>query len=282
MQPHISIKAEALYDVFGFTITNSFVLSLVVILFFIGLGLSYRSELQKTEKSMLFYPFHMLVNGIYDLFKTVLKEKTDKFFPLLAALFFFILLNNWFGLLPGVGSLVLDHEFVAANTAEAHAQEYADESKEETIAAGTEKAADEAKEKKKPHDVPIFRAGTADLNTTFALAILAFLVIQYYSFVYLGAAGFVQRFFASLNPLNIIVGVLEVISELSKIVSLSFRLFGNILAGEILLVVIAFLIPVLASFPFFLFEIFVGIMQALVFAILTAVFLATSTEKAHH
>lgn len=111
---------------------------------------------------------------------------------------------------------------------------------------------------------------------------MSFMVIQIYSIIYLGVGGFVQRFFSSLNPISIIVGILEVVSEFSKIISFSFRLFGNILAGEILIAIIAFLIPVLATFPLFIFEIFVGIMQALVFSMLTAVFLNLATEKSHH
>lgn len=293
-QPHISIKADAIFEYLGFPVTNSILLSLIVLGFFFLVAISYSSETRKAVKSTLFFPFHALVFFVYDFFRTIMKEKNDKFFPLLGSLFFFILLNNWFGLLPGVGSIMIEpktHNKVvveetaagAADKTDSHDTPVSEEHNEGDIVEVAETQKDEkAHAGEEHHYVPLFRAATADLNLTLGLALVSFMVIQIYSIIYLGVGGFVQRFFSSLNPISIIVGILEVVSEFSKIISFSFRLFGNILAGEILIAIIAFLIPVLATFPLFIFEIFVGIMQALVFSMLTAVFLNLATEKSHH
>lgn len=278
-EPHISIKAETISILNGLPITNSTVLSLVVLVFFAGLALAYASEIDKKEKSPLFYPVHAMVGFVYTFLKSILHEKIDKFFPILGAMFFFILLNNWFGLLPGVGSVLVPEAHVEERYV---AGQETIEKADKTEPANTEGSAVAKEEHKEPYMIPLFRAASADLNTTFALALVSFFLIQFYSFKYLGPVGYIQRFFSALNPLAIIIGVLELVSELSKIISFSFRLFGNILAGEILLVIIAFLVPIAAAFPIFMFEIFVGIMQALVFTMLTAVFLGLATQKAHH
>jgi F-type H+-transporting ATPase subunit a len=244
---NISINAEPVFEIFGFTVTNSFLTSVVVLVLLFVIAQYYRSQLQKKNKSGLFYFMQLLVNEIYKLFKGVLGEKIDVLFPVVGAFFFYILLQNWFGLLPGIGSLLVKVE------------EHGEIVK-----------------------VPLFRGAAADLNTTLALALVAVVAIQFYSIKYLGLGGYFKRFFASANPINIFLGVLEVISELSRILSFAFRLFGNVFAGEVLLLVIAFLIPVFVSFPFFIMEIFVGFVQALVFAMLTGVFLSMATVKHHH
>ncbi|EKD86387.1 MAG: hypothetical protein ACD_37C00314G0001, partial [uncultured bacterium] len=128
--------------------------------------------------------------------------------------------------------------------------------------------------------IPLFRAGSADLNTSLALALISMITIQMVGIKALGVA-YLQRFFNFKNPLYFYVGLLELISEFSKVISFSFRLFGNIFAGEVLLAVIAFLIPVIAPIPFLGMEIFVGFIQALVFSMLTAVFINAATVREH-
>lgn len=184
----------------------------------------------------------------YEFIETITGEKTRELYPLLASFFFFIILSNWFGLLPGVGSVIL----------------------EEKVGAVT-------------HIVPILRAGTADLNGTLALAIISVGLIQYYGIKYCGFVGYMKKFINLSNPINFVLGILELVSEVSRVLSFSFRLFGNVFAGEVLIAVIVFLIPVLASFPFLLLEIFVGFIQALVFTMLTAVFInmATVSHEEH-
>jgi len=130
------------------------------------------------------------------------------------------------------------------------------------------------------HGVPLIRGGTADLNITLGLAIFAVFSIQVYGYKTLGLKYF-KKFFNFSNPINFFVGFLELISEFAKIISFAFRLFGNIFAGEVLIVVIAFLLPLLGPLPFIGLEIFVGFIQALVFATLTLVFITIATNDHH-
>ena len=127
--------------------------------------------------------------------------------------------------------------------------------------------------------MPLFRGPTADLNTTIALALISVFMIQFYGFKHLGLK-YLKKFFNFSNPINAFIGILELISEFSRIISFAFRLFGNIFAGEVLLTVISFLIPFIAPLPFLGLEIFVGFIQALVFTMLSLVFISMATS--HH
>jgi F-type H+-transporting ATPase subunit a len=176
-----------------------------------------------------------------NLAESVGGKKSREFVPLVLTLFFFILLSNWIGLMPGFGSILLN-KFEDGHTEE----------------------------------IPLFRGATADLNTTLALAVISFLFIQYYGFAKL-KLGYLKKFFNFKSPIDFFTGILELISEFTKIISFSFRLFGNIFAGEVLLAVVVSLVPVIAPLPFVGLEIFVGFIQALVFAMLTLVFIQMAT-----
>lgn len=186
----------------------------------------------------------LIVGGLHDFFTGVLGHHIQKAFPLLASLFLFIISANWVGLLPGVGTIGFFHN------------------KEFT---------------------PLLRAATADLNTTLALAVVAVVAIQYFGFRTLGSH-YGSRFVNLKSPIDFFVGLLEIISDVSKVLSFAFRLFGNIFAGEVLLAVMAFLMPFIVPLPFLMLELFVGFIQALVFSMLTAVFLnvALSHEDGAH
>ena len=247
--PHISIKGEQLFELFGFHITNSLIATLIVTGLFVWISYHYYEQSQKTQKSAFYYVLNSFIAMIYNLFYSVLKNNTSMFFPLLGAFFFFIILNNWFGLIPGVGAILIN-----------------------------------IVEHGETHSVPLLRGGTADLNTTLALAIISVVMTQYYGFKYLGIKTHIGKYLNISNPVNLFVGILELILEAARIISFSFRLFGNIFAGEVLLTVIAFLLPAFFSFitfPMFGLELFVGFVQALVFTMLTAVFLNIAIQKAH-
>lgn len=131
------------------------------------------------------------------------------------------------------------------------------------------------------HHAPLLRSPSADLNFTIALAIIAVFSVNFLSVLALGIVGFFKRFF-SKNPILSAVGILEIISEFVKIISFSFRLFGNVFAGEVLLLIVGFLVPLIIPLPFLFLEVFVGFMQAFIFAMLTMVFIAGAvTEHAH-
>lgn len=310
--PEISIKAETLFYIGTFAVKNSMLLSSLVFLFFVYLGISYFRESKKEEKSGLYYTLNLMLRSLYELFGSIVHEKIDVFFPLLSAFFLWILIQNWSGLLPGVGSIMLK---VPANIVHGTIfKEEAHETKTETLEkeAITETAHTDAAqtvevdshgnavvvsenklsgesqtehlEEKAAHEeimsIPLFRGNNADLNATLALAIISVTMIQVYGIQFLGFKTYISKFLNFKDPIYFVLGILEIVSEVSKVVSFAFRLFGNIFAGEVLLTIVAFLVPVLASFPFIILEIFVGFVQALVFSMLTSVFLSLSVS--HH
>jgi F-type H+-transporting ATPase subunit a len=188
----------------------------------------------------------MVTEVFYNFFKNITGDRVEKLFPLLFTFFLFIIFGNWIGLLPGVGSLGF--------------WEHSDNGE---------------------IFVPLFRGPNADLNTTIALALISVSVTQYLSIKSLGLKNYVSRFINLKNPIKFFVGILEIISEIAKVLSFSFRLFGNIFAGEVLLIVMIFLIPLLVPVPFLILEVFVGFIQALVFTMLTAIFIVVATEEHH-
>jgi len=219
------------------------------------------------------------------------KKKAKVLLPYIATFFIWILLNNWLGLLPGVGTIGITQEPAHASlpAIEAYASEVTTDNKgmEELSnnQAGEAVYADKKVEEEIHSEkvfIPIFRAGTADLNTTIALAAISVIVTQVIGFQYLGLNYF-TKFFNFSSPIMFFVGILELVLEFAKIMSFAFRLFGNIFAGEVLLTVILFLIPVIAPMPFYGLEIFVGFIQALVFAMLSLVFfnMATISHDEH-
>lgn len=123
------------------------------------------------------------------------------------------------------------------------------------------------------------RSPSSDLNFTLALAIISVLSIQYFGIRQSGFLKYGKKFINFENPIKFFIGILELVSEFAKIISFSFRLFGNIFAGEVLLLVIYFLVPYAVPLPFMLLEIFVGFIQALVFSMLTLVFLKMAVAE---
>ncbi|PIS09095.1 ATP synthase F0 subunit A [Candidatus Beckwithbacteria bacterium CG10_big_fil_rev_8_21_14_0_10_34_10] len=242
---HVAIEAEKIFSFFGFPVTNSFLCTLSLSLLFILFAFWYKKQDLKKKPSRGKLIIDMILEGLLSFFKDVAGPKTYEFFPLLGTFFFFIIFANWFGLLPGMGSIGLDviHE-------------------------------------NEKHFIPFFRGPTADLNTTLALALITAFMAQFYGFKHLGVKAYLSKFFNFSNPLYTFVGFLELISEFSRIISYAFRLFGNIFAGEVLLAVMGYLIPFLAPLPFLGLEVFVGFIQALVFTMLSLVFWSIATE--HH
>lgn len=284
---HVSVKAEPLAEILGLTITNSMVLSWVVMGFFTALAIFYYRSLVTSHKSQIFYLIHSIVLAIYNLIKSVLRDKTPLFFPLLGAYFFYILMNNWMGILPTVGSVLVKPALHAAENL------HTDTSKTPYDTQTTnhdQNDKGDAKSNEKDNSdhgyglIPLFRANTADLNTTFALALITVFMIQFFGFSYNGF-DYLKKFVNFSSPIMFFVGILELISEIARILSFSFRLFGNVLAGEILIVIVAFLLPPFASFvmlPFFALEIMAGAIQALVFTMLSTVLIGMATAKTHH
>jgi len=243
---HISVAPEVIGHLGPLKITNSLLTSLIVMAFLIIVAFKAKSGSQTSRKSKLYIAIEMIIEKFYMFFKNIAGERTDTIFPLLITFFLFIIFGNWIGLLPGVGSI------------------------------GFYEAGEEGQV-----FVPFFRGPNADLNTTFALALISVSVTQYLSIKTLGFKTYASKFINIKNPIKFFVGILELISEFAKILSFSFRLFGNIFAGEVLLAVMIFLIPILVPVPFLILEVFVGFIQALVFTMLTTIFIVIATEEVH-
>ncbi|MBI2857352.1 MAG: F0F1 ATP synthase subunit A [Chloroflexi bacterium] len=198
------------------------------------------------------------------------KERGRRFFPIIATIFLFVFVNAWMGLIPGYGSVGLHEEHGG-----------------ETIL------------------VPLLRAANTDLNVPLALALVSFVFVEAMGIAYNGFFKYMGKF-VNLGPFGLglrqifsgklraglsgmlmgivqaFVGLIETFSEFIRIVSFTFRLFGNMTAGEILLLLMFFLLPFVIPMPFYLLEAVVGLIQALIFAGLTLVFVAiATTEHAH-
>ena len=246
---HISLKPEIIGELLGMPISNSLILSIFTALLLIGGGFLVIRSL-KTIPKRFQNSVELILEVILDFMEQVLQDRKQakKFFPLIATLFLFILLNNWIGVLPGIGSV---GSFEMENGHEVF--------------------------------VPFFRTANSDLNTTLALALISMAAIQFYGMRKLGIFKYLSRFFVfTKGPIYFFVGILELIGEFAKVISFSFRLFGNIFAGEVLLVIMMALVPLIIPLPFFFLEFFVGLIQALVFAMLTLIFLKVATAEVEH
>ncbi|OGM13455.1 ATP synthase F0 subunit A [Candidatus Woesebacteria bacterium RIFCSPLOWO2_01_FULL_39_23] len=243
---HITVAPEIIAHLGPVKITNSLLTSLIVMVFLITVALFVKAGGDSKKRSKLYIAVEMIVEKAYMFFKNIAGDRTEIIFPLLMTFFLFIIFGNWIGLLPGVGSIGFYEN------------------------GGHDKSL-----------IPILRGPNADLNTTFALALISVSVTQYLSIKTLGFRTYMSKFINLKNPIKFFVGVLELVSEFAKILSFSFRLFGNIFAGEVLLSVMIFLIPILVPVPFLILEVFVGFIQALVFTMLTTIFVVIATEESH-
>jgi len=242
---HISISAEPIFTLGKFEFTNSMFVSLLVTFLLSFMAIKFSRALKQKKLNNFFLMIQTLIESLYEFVRSITPHQAGQFFPLIASIFLYVMISSWAGLIPGA----------------------------ETI--GLIKFTDGVK-----HYVPLIRGGTADINTTLALAIFSVFSIQVFGYKSQGFKYF-KKFLDLSNPINFFVGFLELISEFAKVMSFAFRLFGNIFAGEVLLAVIAFLLPLLAPLPFVGLEIFVGFIQALVFATLTLVFINIATQDHH-
>jgi F-type H+-transporting ATPase subunit a len=297
--PDIKMAAEPVLTLFGFEITNTLLATwLAMLLLIVGTWAITRklSVVPRRWQSAL----EMVIEALYNLVEGAAGRKWARlFFPIVATIFLFLIVSNWLALLPLFGSWGPLH-----HSAEGQPVEWLNESKTVGIwvRGSSEEAAatGEAEAEGRYVVAPMFRAAATDLNTTVALALISVFLTQYFGvkalgvpyfgkFISvgkvvkaftgrgLGCVGRIGTFFMGL--IDVVVGLIEIVSELGKIISFSFRLFGNITAGEVLLGVIAFLIPYLVSLPFYGLELFVGFVQALVFMMLTVAFFVTATSS---
>jgi F-type H+-transporting ATPase subunit a len=268
----IPLYAPVLKDFGWFKITSSMVLTwTVALLLIIGAQMATRNIKDVPEGAQNFWEW--LVEGLYNLLEGIIGyELTKKTFWFFATIFILILACNWFGMVPGVGSVGWGHPTQGTFFGFPVLGHVAS---------------------------PLFRGANADLNMTFAMSMIFFVLWTVWAFQANGPGGFILHLFGPKGEVSgilmkglmivifIIVGFLEVISILFRPVSLSFRLFGNVYAGESMLEAMAKLVPPPAGWlipiPFYGMELLVGLAQALVFMLLTAVFtlLICTHEEGH-
>lgn len=284
---HISIAAETLFMIGPLPVTNALLMSWIAMVLLVAVGLSFTYRMRVVPSGMQNVGETIIEAGI-GFFSDVMgsRREAEKVFPIVATLFIFILLSNWIGLVPGVGSVGYMEEAAPLAHEETIIQDPSTTSDEHAIVADThveEAVATEEQAKEESHGpvfVPFFRSAYSDLNMTLALAVISVVATHVFGIMTIGFFKHAHKFFNFSSPINFFVGILELFGEVSKMVSFSFRLFGNIFAGEVLLVVILGLVPYVAPLPFFALEVFVGFIQALVFSMLTLVFMKVAMTEA--
>ena len=260
-QPHPELPAETVFHVFGFPITNTIIAAWITIIFLVGFSYAVTRRM-KLVPGRLQAAFEFLIGWLYNLCRSVAGDKDGRrFFPIVATIFLFVAFNAWLGLLPGYGSITV-------HTAEGEAH--------------------------------LLRPANTDINMPLALALVSFVFVEFYGIRRLGVR-YLGKFFQFgefrrglgylfrgrikeggmalfTGGINIFTSLLEGLSEFVRIISLTFRLFGNMTAGEILLLVTSFLIPWLFAIPFYGLELLIGFIQALIFAGLTLIFVTVAIE----
>ncbi|MBP9757530.1 MAG: F0F1 ATP synthase subunit A [Candidatus Pacebacteria bacterium] len=240
---HVALAAERIGTFMGIPITNTLIMSWIVMGLLLIFAIVVRSKLSLIPGKFQTF-VELLFSYVYDFIETTLEDAkwTRRIFPLLLTLFLFIALANLIEFTPGIGSITIDHD---------------------------------------GETVPLLRSMNTDLNVTLALTFIVMFAIEFAGIFALGLFKYAGKFINFSSPINFVVGIIELVSELSRFVSFSFRLFGNIFAGEVLIAVVAFFVPYFLPAPLMAFEMFVGIVQGAVFALLTLFFVKMAIAEPH-
>lgn len=247
-QPNPELPAEEIAHLGPIPIKNSMISTWLAMAVILAVGLAARAKLQLIPRGVQNI-FEFVVEKLLGFCESVAgKEWGRKFFPVVATIFLFVIVNAYISLLPGYGSIYI------------------------------------AEEGKKIH---LFRAAGTDINTPLAIAIISFIFVEFMGIRALGALKYLGKFIKVKKLIHgqvsgiidLFVGALELLSEFIRIVSFTFRLFGNMTAGEILLLVIVFLLPWGIAPLFYGLELLVGFVQALIFSGLTLVFVTMAVAS---
>jgi len=304
--PGEKLSETPLFGIPGLYLTNTFVgmLGADLVILLIAFGVYRGAKSGKMVLTGISGAVEALLEALHGITEGTAGKWTKQIFPWFATITLLVLAANWLGLLPGVETIGLIHEGHGEYAVRdlgaiggLKIQTIWDESAEADAMHAEEAAADTHGEEAAEGDhategehhgaavVPFFRPVSTDLNFTFALALVAVIMVQVIGFRsqgmnYLTKFWNVKTFFSKpiFGFIDWAVGLLELISEFSKILSFAFRLFGNMFAGAVLLFVIGSLVPVFAQSMFYLLEFFVGMIQAIVFGMLTMTFMAQATQ----
>ncbi|MEN9582221.1 MAG: hypothetical protein RL641_175 [Candidatus Parcubacteria bacterium] len=261
----VTLYAEPIGHIGNFQITNALLTSWLAVAIIVTISLIIRFSIKKVP-GKLQSAFELLLDGAYDLCDQVTGSRkiSQKVFPLAIGIFFFVLFNNWLGILPLGGFGIVETSGVGENAHSAF--------------------------------LPYLRPGTADINTTIALAVIAVIGSNLFGILSIGAWKTFNKYvnLKALGnmaikvrkepmvlltaPITFFVGILELVGEAAKIASLSFRLFGNVFAGEVLLGAMAAILAYVLPVPFLFLEVFVGLIQALIFSMLTLVYFSIAAQ----
>jgi len=240
---HVVLKAEHIGDILGFPITNSLLMTWIVVAVLLFFAFFVRNRLALIPgklQSAVEWLFESVLNYMSEILES--EKLARKFFPLIMTIFLFLLVANEMAFLPGVGSV--------------------------GIKQGAEL-------------IPLLRAPAADLNFTLALALISFFVIEITGATILGFYKYTKKYVNFSSPINFVVGLIELLSNVGRLISFSFRLFGNIFAGEVMILVAIYFLAYLLPVPLMAFEVFVGFIQAVVFSMLTLFFIKLSIMEPH-
>ncbi|OGY21197.1 MAG: ATP synthase F0 subunit A [Candidatus Woykebacteria bacterium GWB1_45_5] len=239
----VTLYAEKLFSIGTLPVTNTLITTLITTLILATFAIVVSKNVSLIPGKLQSLS-EIVIETIFSTIENLSdKKRALRFFPIVATFFLFIFTANYLGLLPGFNTIGMFEHHEGENIF-----------------------------------VPIFRSVNSDLNVTLALALISVGVTHFYSITSLGIIDYLKRYF-SLNPINLFVGFLEIIAEITKILSLSFRLFGNVFAGETLLVTMSALFAFVLPLPFMFLEMIVGFVQAAIFMMLTLVFMVILTEK---
>lgn len=240
---NISLSPEIIFHIGSFPVTNAFFVTAIVTVIVLAVFLLVAKRF-RTVPTRFQALMEILIEGSFDFVESIIgdREKAKKIFPLAFTMFVFILISNLLTYIPGQAAVMVE-------TSE-----------------GT---------------VPLFRAAMADYGMVFVMTMITVILVQIIAIIVHGPFGYLGKFFNFKSPLGFFLGLMDIIGEIAKIVSLSFRLFGNIFAGEVLGAVMLFLAPFFVPLPFMLLGLLTAVVQAFVFAVLTLVFvsLASTIEE---
>ncbi len=244
-----TLASETIAHIGSFEIRNTLVMAWLAMAVLIVLALLGRGTKYKLVPGRFQSFLELIVEGLFDFFDSILQDRklTRVVFPMIATFFLFIIVGNWMGILPGVGSITIK------GMHDGHLM-----------------------------DIPVFRSMNADANMTLAFALVSVIATQVLGIATIGILPHLGKYIVApwRSPIGTFVGFLEFIGEFARLIAFVFRLFGNIFAGEMLLVVISFLLPYVVPIPFLGLEVFVGFIQALVFCMLTLSFIKMAVS--HH
>jgi len=240
---HVELAAEQFGTFLGLPITNTLITSWIVI-FLLAIVAFFVGKRLTLIPSKIQLVFEEMFTFIIDyMAETLGNEKLAKrYFPLILTIFLFVFTSNVLEFTPGIGSV---------GFFEVHGFS------------------------------PLLRSVNTDLNVTVALAIIAFAAIEIAGVTTIGLFKYIGKFINFKSFIGFFVGIIELMSELIRLISFSFRLFGNIFAGEVLIAVVSYFVPAILPVPLMGFEMFVGFVQAVIFSLLTLMFIKLAVTETH-